>query len=56
MQEATEQISSMVLRHKNCSMLTRTLAVHVLTRASGFSLAQEGAAENPEERPAWPCM
>lgn len=37
----------MVLRYKNCSMLTRTLAVHVLTRASRFSLTQEGATGEP---------
>lgn len=50
MQEAAGQRTSVVLRHQNCSVLTRTLAVHVLTRASGFSLAQEGAAREPRRK------
>lgn len=50
MQVAAGQRTSVVLRHQNCSVLTRTLAVHVLTRASGFSLAQEGAAGEPRRK------
>lgn len=50
MRKDAGQRTRVVLRHKNCSVLTRTLAVHVLTRASGFSLAQEGAAGDPRRK------